>query len=184
MKIQEIALKIRQKVFTMACRANGGHIAPAYSMTDIVAELYFDDILRYNPTNAEWQERDYFVLSKGHGVLALYAALALAGYFPMEELASFCQPGSRLGSLAKMGAVPGIEASTGSLGHGLSFAVGVALACKLDSVKNHVYVLAGDGVVRPCAGGYAEAARLLKQVRENEAAGSGKSAASPEARKV
>ena len=145
MRIADVALRIRQEVFKMACRANGGHIAPAYSMTDIVAELYFDDILRYDPRNAEWRERDYFVLSKGHGVLALYAALAMAGYFPMEEMASFCKPGSRLGSLAKMGAVPGIEASTGSLGHGLSFAVGIALACKLDGCKNHIYVLAGDG---------------------------------------
>lgn len=145
MKIQEVALRIRQEVFKMACRANGGHIAPAYSMADIVAELYFDDILHYDSTNAEWQDRDYFVLSKGHGVLALYAALAMAGYFPMEELASFCKPGSRLGSLAKMGAVPGIEASTGSLGHGLSFAVGIALACKLDGGTNHIYVLVGDG---------------------------------------
>lgn len=145
MKIQEVALRIRQEVFKMACRANGGHIAPAYSMTDIVAELYFDDILHYDSTNAEWQDRDYFVLSKGHGVLALYAALAMAGYFPMEELASFCKPSSRLGSLAKMGSVPGIEASTGSLGHGLSFAVGIALACKLDGCGNHIYVLVGDG---------------------------------------
>lgn len=145
MPIADIALRIRQEVFKMACRANGGHIAPAYSMADIIAELYFDHILRYNPRDAEWQDRDYFVLSKGHGVLALYVALALAGFFPMEELASFCQPGSRLGSLAKMGAVPGIEASTGSLGHGLSFAVGIALACKLDSCKNHIYVLVGDG---------------------------------------
>ncbi len=145
MHIRDIALKIRQEVFKMACRANGGHIAPAYSMTDIVAELYFNHILRYDPKDAEWRDRDYFVLSKGHGVLALYAALAMAGYFPMEELASFCQPGSRLGSLAKMGAVPGIEASTGSLGHGFSFAVGIALACKLDGCNNHIYVLVGDG---------------------------------------
>lgn len=145
MRIEVVALRIRQEVFKMACRANGGHIAPAYSMTDIVAELYFDDILRYDPTNAEWQERDYFVLSKGHGVLALYAALAMAGYFPMGELYSFCRPGSRLGSLAKLEAVPGIEASTGSLGHGLSFAVGIAVACKLDGCPNHVYVLVGDG---------------------------------------
>ena len=145
MRVNEMALRIRQEVFKMAVHANGGHIAPSYSMTDIVAELYFDDILRYNPKDAEWMERDYFILSKGHGVLALYAALAMAGYFPMERLATFCKPGSTLGSLAKMGSVPGIEATTGSLGHGLSFAVGIALACKLDKVDNQVYVLLGDG---------------------------------------
>ena len=145
MQVSDIALRMRQEIFKMAVHANGGHIAPAYSMTDILAELYFDDILRYNPKDAEWLGRDYFILSKGHGVLALYVALAMAGYFPMEKLATFCQPGSTLGSLAKMGAVPGVEATTGSLGHGLSFAVGIALACKLDKVDNQVYVLLGDG---------------------------------------
>ena len=145
MIISEIAQKIRQEIFKMAVHANGGHIAPSYSMTDIVAELYFDNILRYDAKNPDWKERDYFILSKGHGVLALYATLAFAGYFPMERLMSFCKPKSSLGSLAKMGAVPGIEATTGSLGHGLSFAVGIALACKLDKTDNQVYVLLGDG---------------------------------------
>ena len=145
MIISEIAQKIRQEVLKMAVGANGGHIAPAYSMTDIVAELYFDNILRYDPKNPEWSNRDYFILSKGHGVLALYAVLSMAGYFPMERLSTFCKPSSTLGSLAKMNSVPGIEATTGSLGHGLSFAVGIALACKLDKTDNHVYVLVGDG---------------------------------------
>ena len=145
MKIEDIALKIRQAVFKMAIGANGGHIAPAYSMTDIVAELYFDGILRYDAKRPDWPERDYFILSKGHGVLALYAALSMAGYFPTEELNTFCKPGSALGSLAKLGSVPGIEATTGSLGHGLSFAVGIALANKIDSLDSKVYVLLGDG---------------------------------------
>ncbi len=145
MEIKKLALRMRQEIFKMAVHANGGHIAPAYSMTDIVAELYFDDILRYNPKEAEWTGRDYFILSKGHGVLALYAALALAGYIPVDQLATFCKPGSTLGSLAKAGSVPGVEATTGSLGHGLSYAVGIALACKLDNVPNQVYVLLGDG---------------------------------------
>lgn len=144
-RIEDIALKIRQAVLKMAVGANGGHIAPAYSMTDIVAELYFDGILRYDAKRPNWQERDYFVLSKGHGVLALYAALSMAGYFPAEELDTFCKPGSSLGSLAKMGSVPGIEATTGSLGHGLSFAVGIALANKIDGLDSKVYVLLGDG---------------------------------------
>lgn len=145
MGIEDIALKIRQEIFKMAVHANGGHIAPANSMTDIVAELYFDGILRYDSKNPEWMERDYFILSKGHGVIALYAALAMAGYFPMEKLRTFCKPNSTLGSLAKMNSVPGVEATTGSLGHGLSFAVGIALACKQDRKDNQVYVLLGDG---------------------------------------
>lgn len=145
MTIEERALAIRQTVLKMAVRANGGHIAPAYSMTDIVAELFFDGILRYDAQRPEWDGRDYFILSKGHGALALYVALAMAGYFPAEELWTFCKPGSRLGSLAKKGSVPGVEATTGSLGHGLSYAVGIALACKMDGQSNHVYVMLGDG---------------------------------------
>ena len=143
--IEEVALKIRQNVLKMACLANGGHIAPAYSMTDIVASLYFDGILQYDVKQPKWSERDIFILSKGHGVLALYAALSMAGYFPQEELLTFCQPGSRLGSLARLGSVPGIEATTGSLGHGLSYAIGIALANKIDKKNNITYVLLGDG---------------------------------------
>lgn len=144
-EIKIMALKIRQTVLKMAVGANGGHIAPAYSMTDIVAELYFDEILRYDAKRPDWSERDYFVLSKGHGVLALYVALSMAGFFPEQELYTFCKPGSHLGSLAKKGSVPGVEATTGSLGHGLSYAVGIALACKMDQLSNKVYVLLGDG---------------------------------------
>lgn len=144
-EIKNIALKIRQTVLKMAVGANGGHIAPAYSMTDIVAELYFDGILRYDAKRPDWSERDYFVLSKGHGVLALYVALSMTGFFPEQELCTFCKPGSHLGSLAKKESVPGVEATTGSLGHGLSYAVGIALACKMDQLSNKVYVLLGDG---------------------------------------
>ena len=144
-EIAKIALTIRQTVLKMAVRANGGHIAPAYSMTDIVAELYFDGILRYDAKQPDWPGRDYFILSKGHGALALYAALAMAGYLPEKELWTFCKLGSRLGSLAKKGSVPGIEATTGSLGHGLSYAVGIALACNMDGAGNRIFIMRGDG---------------------------------------
>ena len=137
--IEDTALKIRQEVFKMAVHANGGHIAPAFSMADIIAVMYFDSASEASG------EHDYFILSKGHGVLSLYAALAMAGFFPMEELNTFCKPGSRLGSLAKAGSVPGIEATTGSLGHGLAFAIGIAVSCKMDNIDNRVYVLLGDG---------------------------------------
>ena len=145
MPIESIALKIRQEILKMAMGAGGGHIAPSYSMTDIVTELYFDNILKYDAANPEWDGRDYFILSKGHGVLALYVALSMAGFFPKEQLYSFGKIGSDLGSLAKAHSVPGIEASTGSLGHGLSYACGIALALKKDNLTNKVYVLLGDG---------------------------------------
>lgn len=145
MRVEDIALKIRQDIFKMACRANGGHIAPSFSMTDIITEIYFDGILKYDAECPCDKNRDFFILSKGHGVLALYSALSLAGFFSRNELDNFCKIGSDLGSLAKKGSVPGIEASTGSLGHGFSYGVGIALANKLDGRNNHVYVLLGDG---------------------------------------
>jgi len=145
MDIQEIAIKIRKIIFKTACQANGGHIAPALSMTDLIAVLYFDDVMKYDISKPKWRNRDIFVLSKGHGALALYTVLSLAGYFDVEELKSFCKISSRLGSLAKMGEVPGVEATTGSLGHGLSFAVGIALANKIDGLNSKTYVMLGDG---------------------------------------
>lgn len=143
--IDNIALKIRQEVFKMACNANGGHIASAFSIADIIAELYFNKILRYDAKKPQWDNRDIFILSKGHGVLALYAALSMAGFFPKEELLTYCRMGTKLGGLAKLGSVPGIEATTGSLGHGLSFGVGIALANKVNKSTSKVYVLLGDG---------------------------------------
>lgn len=145
MDVELIAKKMRQDIFKMACRANGGHIAPSFSMADIVAELYFDGILQYSPEKPKDKNRDFFILSKGHGVLALYSALSLAGFFSREKLDTFCHFGSELGSLAKKDSVPGIEATTGSLGHGFSYGVGIALANKIDNRSNHVYVLVGDG---------------------------------------
>ncbi len=150
--IREKALRIRQLVLRSAWKANGGHIAPAFSCTDIIATLYFgcfadgggERLLKYRTDTPEWDDRDYFVLSKGHGGLALYAALALAGYFPDDQLDYFCTEGSKLGSLASI-QIPGVEATTGSLGHGLSFGLGIALACKKDGLNNHIYVMVGDG---------------------------------------
>lgn len=144
-RIEKIALEIRQNVLKMAMRANGGHIAPSYSITDIITVLFFDGILKYDSKNPHWDERDYFILSKGHGVMALYVALSMAGFFPKDVLYTFCKPGSDIGSLAKANSVPGIEASTGSLGHGLSYACGIAKALKEDKLPNRVFALLGDG---------------------------------------
>ena len=122
----------------------GAHLGPGYSMTDITATLYFH-IMKHDPKNPEWKERDRFILSKGHGVLGYYPALALAGYFPVEQLLTFDTDESDLVGHPCMNLRYGIEASTGSLGHGLPISVGYALGAKLDKMNFSVYCLLGDG---------------------------------------
>lgn len=117
----------------------------AFSMADIISVLYFDGVLKYDAENPEWDERDKFILSKGHASYALYAVLAKAGYFPEEELRYVGRPGSKFGGHPKMHDIPGVETSTGALGHGLSFAIGIAYANKVDKKDSHVYVVLGDG---------------------------------------
>ena len=143
--IAEIAKDIRKKVYQIAHFAGGGHMGAAFSMTDIISVLYFDDVLKYDAKNPEWKDRDKFILSKGHASYALYAVLAKAGYFAEEELWRVGQVGSKFGGHPKMHDIPGVEASTGALGHGLSFAIGIAYANKVDYKDSHVYVALGDG---------------------------------------
>lgn len=143
--IEEIAQDIRKKIYQIAHYAGGGHLASAFSATDILATLYFDNVLRYDALNPEWTERDRFILSKGHAGYALYAVLARAGYFDEEELYKVGRKGSKFGGHPKMHDIPGVEASTGALGHGLSFAIGIAYANKFDKKDSHVYVMLGDG---------------------------------------
>lgn len=143
--IQEIARDIRKTIYKIAHHAGGGHMGAAYSMADIISVLYFDDVLKYDAANPDWKDRDKFVLSKGHACYALYAALAKAGYFPEEELWHVGKPGSKFGGHPKMHDIPGVEASTGALGHGLSFAIGIAYANKMDYKDSHAYVVLGDG---------------------------------------
>ena len=114
-------------------------------MTDILATLFFGDILKYNAANPDWDDRDKVILSKGHASLALYAVLIEAGYMPNEMLTQVCQPGSVLGGHPRIGVIPGVEATTGALGHGLSFGIGIALANKIDKRDSHTYVILGDG---------------------------------------
>lgn len=144
-KVLCAANDIRRWIYIIAHHAGGGHMGAAFSMTDIIATLYFGDVLKYDAKKPDWHERDRFVLSKGHACYALYAALARAGYFSVEELKFVGKPGSRFGGHPKIGEVPGVEASTGALGHGLSFTIGMALAHKKDGLDNHFYVLLGDG---------------------------------------
>lgn len=143
--IEEIAKDIRKTIYKIAHCAGGGHMGAAFSMADIISVLYFDHVLRYDAGNPDWEDRDKFILSKGHACYALYAALAKAGYFPEEELWHVGKPGSRFGGHPKMHEIPGVEASTGALGHGLSFGIGIAYADKMDHKNSHVYVLLGDG---------------------------------------
>lgn len=129
----------------MLHEAASGHPGGSLSAVEIVTALYFGGVLRHDPERPEWPERDRFVLSKGHGVPVQYAALALAGYFPLDELRTLRRIDSRLQGHPVLGTAPGIEASTGSLGQGLSIGLGMALASRLDDSGYRVFVLLGDG---------------------------------------
>lgn len=143
--IEAAARDIRKTIYKIAHHAGGGHMGAAFSMADIISVLYFDHVLKYDASNPMWEDRDKFILSKGHACYALYAALAKAGYFPEKELWGVGKPGSRFGGHPKIYEIPGVEASTGALGHGLSFAIGIAYANKVDDRNSHVYVMLGDG---------------------------------------
>ena len=143
--LQQTAKEIRKTIYKIAHYAGGGHMGASFSMADIISVLYFDNVLRYDASNPEWEDRDKFILSKGHACYALYAVLARAGYFPEEELWHVGKPGAKFGGHPKLHEIPGVEASTGALGHGLSFAIGIAYANKADCKDSHVYVVLGDG---------------------------------------
>lgn len=135
---------LRKKIVQMVCAGKDGHIPSAFSIVDILSVLY-RDYLKFDPRNPAWSGRDYFILSKGHGCLALYVILARHGIITERDIALFCKPGGILGEHPDCTKVPGVEASTGSLGHGFSFAVGIALGLRLRGMPNKVYVLVGDG---------------------------------------
>ena len=121
-----------------------GHLGPALSIIEILISLY-DHVLVHDPSNPKLAVRDRFILSKGHGVLALYAVLATHGYFPSQEIDTFCKFDSRLPGHPESGDLPGIEFSTGSLGHGLPVAVGIAMAARIKNENWKTFVLIGDG---------------------------------------
>ena len=123
-----------------------GHLGSALSAIEILRVLY-DDVMAHQPDEAEWPERDRCLLSKGHGCLAQYALLADHGYFPMAEMDRFCRFEGILGGHPDAGKVPGIEASTGALGHGPSIAVGMAVAAKLQGAAHRVFAVTGDGEI-------------------------------------
>jgi transketolase len=143
--LRDRATTIRRLIVEMLAEAASGHPGGSLSAVEIVTALYFGGILRYDPARPEWPERDRFILSKGHGVPVQYAAMAEAGYFPHEELKTLRKIDSRLQGHPVLGALPGIEASTGSLGQGLSIGLGSALAASMDRKDYRVFVLLGDG---------------------------------------
>lgn len=142
--LENMAKKIRRKIFLMIFHAGGGHIAPALSAVELLVALYFK-VLKVDKNNYQSDSRDRFILSKGHACAALYAILAEKGIIGEKILNTFCQKGSILGGHPERHLIPGIELSTGSLGHGLSFGVGVAFAGKLDKKDYRVFTLLSDG---------------------------------------
>jgi len=143
-ELTDKAKTIRRHIVSMVGKAGSGHPGGSLSAVEIVAALYFR-ALRHNPKNPQWADRDRFILSKGHAAPVLYATLAECGYIPVEELLTLRQLDSRLQGHTDMTTVPGVEMSSGSLGQGLSFSVGVALAGRLDKRDYWVYTLMGDG---------------------------------------
>lgn len=142
-ELRRIAKQIRIESIRMVHRAKASHLGGALSITDVLAVLYWN-IMKVNPANPEDENRDYLIYSKGHTCVALYAALALRGFYPISELETYAQEGSEfichVSSL-----IPGIELSTGSLGHGFPVACGIAMALKRKNKSNRVYCIVGDG---------------------------------------
>ena len=139
-----IAKRLRRHIITMTGKAGSGHPGGSLSAVEILTTLYFR-VLRHKPSDPQWSGRDRFILSKGHAAPLLYAILAECGYFPAAELLTLRQIDSRLQGHTDRTATPGVEMSAGALGQGLSFALGVALAGRLNSQDYRVYVLLGDG---------------------------------------
>jgi len=143
-EMEAIAKKLRRHIITMTGKAGSGHPGGSLSAVEIVTALYFR-LLRHKPKDPQWTDRDRFILSKGHAAPLLYATLAECGYLPIDELITLRQLDSRLQGHTDRTVTPGVEMSAGALGQGLSFAIGVALAGRLNSQKYRVYVLLGDG---------------------------------------
>jgi len=140
---EQLAWRIRRHGIEMTHVSGGSHIGAVMSVADIIAVLYSGE-LKFDPANPEWDERDRFILSKGHAGASIYAALAENGFFPIEELKTHYANGSRLSGHVSHH-LPGVDFSTGSLGHGLSTAAGMAYAAKKDGKDHRVFVVLGDG---------------------------------------
>jgi transketolase len=142
--LQEKAKELRREIVKMIGAGHAGHFGGSLSVADIMTVLYFQR-MRYSPQDPKMQGRDRVILSKGHSAPAQYAAMALAGYFPREELYTLKKLGSRLQGHPNLKYLPGIEANTGSLGQGLSMGIGMALAERMKQSEGRIYVILGDG---------------------------------------
>jgi transketolase len=143
-ELDERSLELRRTIVKILERSGRGHVGSAFSLVEILRVLY-DDVLRYDSRNPAWFDRDRCILSKGHGCLALYVLLAEKGFFPESELWKCAKRDSILGGHPEYKKVPGIEASTGSLGHGLSIGIGMALNAKYEKASYRIIVIVGDG---------------------------------------
>ena len=162
LELAEQARRLRCLALEAISRAGSGHPGGCLSAAEILAALYFHH-LRLDPREPNWPERDRFILSKGHAAPLLYAALALRGFFPLEELWTLRQLGSRLQGHPDRLKVPGVEMTSGSLGHGLPVGTGLALAARLSGARYRTYVLLGDGELQ--AGLVWEAALIAAKYR-------------------
>jgi len=142
-QLRKKATEIRKDILRMLHTAGSGHTGGSLSMVEILISLYYYS-LKHDPKKPLWKNRDKVLLSKGHGCPALYAVLADAGYFPKKELSTLRKLGSRLQGHPQLG-LPGLEISSGSLGQGLSIAIGMALADKMDGISSKIYCIMGDG---------------------------------------
>ena len=145
-ELEKMAKKLRYDIVMMIGTGKPGHLGGSCSIADLMAVLYFHQ-MRIDPKNPKWPDRDRFVISKGHAVLAQYAALANLGYISMDELSTLKELGSKLQGHPEMLRMPGLEANTGSLGQGLSVSCGIALAARLDKKDYRVYCILGDGEI-------------------------------------
>ena len=144
-ELQDITWRLSRQIIEITTKAGSGHPSSSLSAIDILVALYFGGIMNYDPNQPNWSERDRFILSKGHGAPGLYVILAKAGFFDPNLLATFRKLGSPLEGHPNMRVLPGVEASTGSLGQGLSIGLGHALAARVDCRNYRVYVMIGDG---------------------------------------
>lgn len=147
LELQKMANEVRKGIIASTHSAKAGHPGGSLSAADIFTFLYFEE-MNVDPKNPQWADRDRFVLSKGHTAPGLYAALAHKGFFPVEDLLTLRKVGSYLQGHPSMKSVPGVDMSTGSLGQGISTAVGMALAGKLDNKDYRVYTVLGDGEIQ------------------------------------
>jgi len=145
--LKEKAREVRKEIVTMVHRANSGHVGGSLGATDLIVTLYYH-LMRHRPEEPDWRERDRFILSKGHCTPVIYAVLADCGYFPKSDLETFRRPGSHLQGHPYQPKTPGIEASTGTLGLGISTGLGMALAAKMRGESQYYYIMCGDGEIQ------------------------------------